>query len=381
MRKRNVPVISMSIAVIAGIAFFLFPFFKGESPPVKIGYIGSISGKYAAMGVSAKNGALLAAEEINLMGGINGRPVELKIMDDTGTPEGSLKAAQTLLSEGIKVIIGPFTTASATMMLPYINREGILTVGPAIAGENLAGSDDFFIKLFPSTKTIGEKIAALAVRDNLNRMVIVTDLRNKRFGTTMTEGFMPVYEAGGKTFGKTVEFFGSKDVRHGPVAQEAMGAGPEGVFIIASPIDTAILSQKLKGIDPNIRLFTTPWAVAKELIQNGGKHVEGLRFYIPFIAGDRRPKYRAYKERYEKRFGEIPTHVSIFNYEAVQLVGKGLAAAGDTDPVRVKGALLSLGTFEGVQDNFVLNPTGDAKRSLYLHAIKDRQFVHLSDSL
>ena len=63
----------------------------GETPPdrstIKIGYFGDLSGPTFNFGQSAKNGALLAAEEINQAGGINGRQIDIVIEDDEGSPE------------------------------------------------------------------------------------------------------------------------------------------------------------------------------------------------------------------------------------------------------------------------------------------------------
>ena len=90
-----------SIVLLSVALFMAWQTFFRSREPLRIGYIGSLSGKYAAMGTSARNGALLAVEEINGAGGIDGRPLSLEIKDDAGNPDASLKAAQDLALEGI----------------------------------------------------------------------------------------------------------------------------------------------------------------------------------------------------------------------------------------------------------------------------------------
>jgi branched-chain amino acid transport system substrate-binding protein len=355
----------------------LFFYFRPDPVPLRIGYVGSISGKYAAMGTSARNGALLAAEEINENGGVLGRPLELVVMDDGGDPARTEEVFQALYAQGLDIIIGPFTTASATRILSYVNQNGILTIGPATAGENLAKQDDFFIKIFPSTKTFGQKIGELAVQMGLTKMAVMTDHRNKKFGDTMIEGFLPVFERDGRTVTGQVEFFSAANISHADLAEVALKGSPEGVFIISSPIDTALLAQNLKRTDPDVLLFTAPWAIAKELIENGGGAVEGLRFYAPYVSESKAPGYQAFVQVYKNRFSDAHTHVSVFNYEAVKLLAKGLENASSEAPIDVKTALLALDNFDGLQTDFRLDGNGDAGRPLFLHHIQDRKFTPL----
>ena len=49
----------------------------GADSVIRIGGIGPLTGSYANYGISVKNGAEVAVEEINANGGINGMQIEL----------------------------------------------------------------------------------------------------------------------------------------------------------------------------------------------------------------------------------------------------------------------------------------------------------------
>ena len=53
-----------------------------DPEPVKLGFIGGTSGRVADLGIAGRNGFLLAVEEQNAKGGINGRPIEIYFRDD-----------------------------------------------------------------------------------------------------------------------------------------------------------------------------------------------------------------------------------------------------------------------------------------------------------
>jgi len=86
--------------------------------PVKIGFIGGMSGRVADLGVAGRNGAVLAIEQKNAAGGINGRKLELLVRDDEQKPEVAGKVVAELLAQKVELIIGPMTSSMAFAILP-----------------------------------------------------------------------------------------------------------------------------------------------------------------------------------------------------------------------------------------------------------------------
>ncbi len=86
-----------------------------QSNPVKIGHIDSTTGNFAVLGDSQIAGAKMAVAELNAKGGILGRPVELHVEDDAGSPSTGLdKASRLLDQENVDFFIG--TTSSAVSL-------------------------------------------------------------------------------------------------------------------------------------------------------------------------------------------------------------------------------------------------------------------------
>ena len=53
-----------------------------KKDPIKVGFVGGLTGRMANLGTSGRDGALLAVELKNNSGGIKGRQVKLVIRDD-----------------------------------------------------------------------------------------------------------------------------------------------------------------------------------------------------------------------------------------------------------------------------------------------------------
>jgi len=79
-----------------------------EDNTIKIGAIFPLTGTGSVDGNYALNGINLAVKEINSMGGINGKKIEIVAQDDNGDdPKDVISSYQTLKLKGINLFIGP----------------------------------------------------------------------------------------------------------------------------------------------------------------------------------------------------------------------------------------------------------------------------------
>jgi CheY-like chemotaxis protein len=67
---------------------------KGNKGPIKVGFVGGLTGRLSDLGIEGRDGVILAVEEVNQAGGIRGRPVELITKDDRSDPETAVKVAE-----------------------------------------------------------------------------------------------------------------------------------------------------------------------------------------------------------------------------------------------------------------------------------------------
>jgi branched-chain amino acid transport system substrate-binding protein len=89
--------------VLAAAAFFAL---SAGAQPIKLGELNSYK-TFPAFLEAYKHGMELAVEQINQSGGLLGRPVELIVRDDTGSPGDAVRVAEELVSrEKADVLMG-----------------------------------------------------------------------------------------------------------------------------------------------------------------------------------------------------------------------------------------------------------------------------------
>jgi branched-chain amino acid transport system substrate-binding protein len=96
------------------------------SDPIRIGFLPALTGPSSSTGVAINRGTILAVNEINAAGGVNGRKLELISRDTQSDPTKAVNGATELARrEKAHVIWGPLNSGEALAATPLIARDGI----------------------------------------------------------------------------------------------------------------------------------------------------------------------------------------------------------------------------------------------------------------
>ncbi|MGS5046761.1 MULTISPECIES: transporter substrate-binding domain-containing protein [unclassified Mameliella] len=101
---------------------------SGTSEPWRIGVLFSYTGTMAVIEETQLRGTLMAVEEINDAGGVNGRPIQPVIYDPCSDPKFcGLYAKKLMVEDGVTTIFGCYTSSSRKAVLPVVERlDGLL---------------------------------------------------------------------------------------------------------------------------------------------------------------------------------------------------------------------------------------------------------------
>src|SRR5258705_4966326 len=135
--------------------------------PVVIGLAGPFS---QPRGVSMQQAAELAVKEINARGGLHGRPLALRIIDDSGRADVAIQVAQTLADDPeVVAVIGHLTsgTSLAAGRIYRARRPPVAMISPSASSPDLSGGNPFVLRILPTDLRHGVPPARYA-RQNLS---------------------------------------------------------------------------------------------------------------------------------------------------------------------------------------------------------------------
>ena len=346
-----------------------------QNEPIKIGFVAGLSGRNSQLGVSARNGIELAIDNINENGVLNGRKLELIVKDDKGDTETGKRVINELIDEGVTAIIGPVMSNMADSALESIKGKAVLMISPTISTDTIKDRDDNFIRVMPVASNEAKTMAQAVLKNGFKKTAVVYDASNREYTEPIYLIFKEFFEIQGNEITYVRAFEKDKEKKFSAIAREIVNSKPEALYMIMSGIDAAFLCQQIRKLDSKIMFYGSHWVKTGNIIEEGGRSVEGLTLVTPYEREEKTDEYKRFSNQYKKMYKTAPGFVSVYSYEATQLLLSGIKDCRDLRPESIKASIIKIGKFKGLEETFTINEFGDADRSNLLVVIRDGKFV------
>src|SRR5262249_38662773 len=135
---------------------------------IAVGALLPFSGNEAAVGANLEQAMLLAAEDINAAGGIDGRPLAiLSRASNSGSERGFDQLLELLYSDQAASFVGPGENDLASRIVPDVKALDVLQILPGSTAPSVkrTSTRGAWLRLAPSQATIGCGMAKRAIRE------------------------------------------------------------------------------------------------------------------------------------------------------------------------------------------------------------------------
>ena len=127
--------LALTICIVGGTAFAEDGVSDGK---IVFGQVAALQGPAQALGQGMRQGILAAFEAANRAGGISGRKLELKSLDDGYEPEKTVEATKRILDEDkVFALVGAVGTPTSKAGQPIATAEKVPFIGPFTGAEFL----------------------------------------------------------------------------------------------------------------------------------------------------------------------------------------------------------------------------------------------------
>ena len=337
--------------------------------PIRIGLLAGLSDRGSDFGESVRNGVILAVEQQNRAGGINGRKIELLVRDDGQDKVMATKAAEELIALRPEVIIGPVTSSMAAVVVPLMEQAGQVIISPTVASTNFHGKDDVFFRVNCTTREAATQHAKVLHERGVRRVGIAFDASNLPFSDTWAKAFAAEFAALGGAVAATAGFESAASTSFSDVVARLLRSRPDALIFVASTLDTARLAQQARRQAPGLPLSSSEWAASAEaLSEMGGNAVEGMLITHAYNRDDSGAAYREFRAAFTQRFQREFGSFSLLAYDTANVVFAAMKQRSANEGM--KTALLKYGPYQGVQQDIHFDANGDATRRVYFTEIR-----------
>ena len=174
------------VASVAGLSLSHYAIAQSEKP-IFLGQSAPFSGPSEQLGNLYNQGARLYFDALNAKGGINGRPVELKRLDDGYDPERCAANTRQFISEGVFALFGYVGTPTSLAALPLATEAKIPFFAPFTGAQTLREPYNRYV-IHLRASYFDETAAMIKQATSVGITKIAVFYQNDSFGQAGLEG-------------------------------------------------------------------------------------------------------------------------------------------------------------------------------------------------
>ena len=353
-----------------------------EKEPYKVGAVFSVTGRTSFLGEPEKKTAVMIAEAINKVGGINGHPLELVIYDDESDETKAVLAVKRLLKKDkVPVIIGPSLSGNTLAVVKIMNDAKVPLVSCAASNKIVTPVVDrkWIFKVPQSDTHAVEKVYDHLLKNGINKIAIMSV--STGFGASGREELLRLAPQVGIEI-VADERYGPKDTDitaqltriRGTDAQAIVNwsVGPTQVLAVKNWHDLGMTS---------IPFYQSHGFGSRKNIKLAAGAAEGVfcplgRVNIPDLVPADHPQKKIieiYNKAYQEKYNEPLSSFGGHGWDALNLVIDALKAVGP-DSAKIRDYIETRTNFIGQHGVFNFSPTdhnGLTKEAFEMVVVKD----------
>ena len=332
------------------------PTTSGE--PIKIGFIGPLTGDAASLGTVARAAVEVAADEINKANGIGGRNLEVIYEDGQCSPKAASNAGNKLINvDKVTAIVGGLCSSETATFAPVAMQSKTIVMSYCSSAPNLSSTGKYFFRDYPSDAYQG-KFAAEYVYNTLGARNVALLFHISDWGTGIKDVFKSTFESLG---GKIVAEEGTKSEARDYKTQltKIKAAKPDYIYMPSYPEGATVAVKQARELGINTKMLgADAWSDLKFQKDVSGK---GDILYIESATSmpdDFKAKILA------KTGGDQVPLCAPQAYDATKILAQVMSKVG-TDPDKIQDELRAI-QYSGVSGSIDFDENGDVTVAKYV---------------
>ena len=359
MKKKGFVVLTAALALTAGMVFSAGAAELDTENPIKIGYVGALSGDTALWGQAGLNGMQLTAEMINEEGGILGREVQIIGLDGKGVSDDSVAAYKKLVEEnGVCAVVGTNFSSCNIPIAAVADELKVPVIATAASNELVTVAEDgtlhpYSFRLCFIDSYMGYLAGTYAYNElGLKTCAVIEDITDSystSVGDYMVETFTGL---GGELVAKEEAQNGDNDFR--AQLTKIAAKQPDVLFVPWNYENVALIGQQARELGITAVLFGADGWDTTELIELSNGALEGC--YYVSRPGFNLPEAAAYGEIYGEKFNVALETECLYGNDGLQWIKAAIEAAGSDDPTAIRDQLEATESFDGLLGHMSIDP-------------------------
>ena len=373
IEMRRFRIFAPAALVLGALLFFSRPAFAQDY--VKLGAYLPMTGGVAAYGEMEWRGIEIAR---SMDPEVLGKKIEVVREDTKSDPIEASNAVSLLVEMKVAGIIGEAISADTMAGNPISEKAQIPSVSPTATNPLVTQGKKYAFRACFIDPFQG-KVAARFALNNLKAgtAALIID-HSQDYSVGLGSFFEKEFEKlGGKVVSKTFILTGDQDFS--AQLSSIQASKPDLIYAPVYYAEDALMAKQARDLGIKTPIMTGDGAQADQLIEIGGKAVEGMYFTGHFHKDAvTTGRAKEFMKIYEAQYKEDVNAFVALGADAYFLLVDAIKRAGSTEGPKVCDALADTRDFMGVSGSLTMGPDGNPIKSVVINKVEDGKFVYVT---
>ncbi|HKY78556.1 MAG TPA: branched-chain amino acid ABC transporter substrate-binding protein, partial [Anaerolineales bacterium] len=358
--------------------------------PIRIGISSGLTGPIPDLGADTANGALVAFDDLNAAGGLEGHLYESDLQDGAcDGDQGTIVANGFVADPSIVAVQGGLCTGETFGLREVLEPARIPLVSASSTFPGVTAPEWTVMNRTPLPDTLQAEVDAAYIYNDLGITSIALIHDSSEYGLGLAELVSAAFEAvGGTVTSINGGQVGDTDWRLllGPIAAEAPGL----IFYAGYATEAGLIASQKNEVGLADAVFMSgDGSLTQQFIDAAGAASEGV--YVSTGVGDLNPDLAAdFDAKYEAKFGKAPDGPYHYHaYDAIMMIAAAIEQVAQTDEggegylIIEREALITAiratSAFPGITGTLTCTDIGDCSAGgIAIYVVQDGAFVQVS---
>lgn len=335
-----------------------------------VGEYGSLTGSEATFGQSTHNGIMLAVDEANAAGGVNGKRVEVKTYDTQGkTQEAGTAVTRLITDDKAVALLGEVASSLSLAGGRVAQQYGIPMITPSSTNPRVTQIGDMIFRVCfidPFQGYVGAKFAY----DNLSarNMAVLYD-QGQAYSKGLADDFKKAF-TGMDGVITTEQVYSGGDQDFNAQLTAIRGTSPDAIYIPGYYTDVGNIALQARKLGITVPLIGGDGWDSSKLAEIAGDAIEGCYYSNHYSHEEKRAAVQEFVQKYKSRYGQVPDGLAALGYDAAKLLFDAMQRSPSLKGADLAAAIAATTNFAGVTGTISIDGDRNARKPAVMVQMK-----------
>ncbi len=349
---------------------------QANSNEIKIGINYELSGGVASYGQSSVDGIMMAIDEINAAGGVDGKKLVPVKYDNKSEPAEAITLANKLISQDdVVAILGPATSGSFKSEISVAEKKKVPVISGSATADDVtvdkAGKKEYAFRICYTDSFQGTAMANFASENLSAKKAVIVKDSSSDYAKGLAENFTKTFTAAGGTI-VGEEAYVAKDKDFNAILTKIKGLDFDIIYLPGYYEEAGLIIKQARALGIDKPILGADGFDSPDLTNlAGAAALSKVYFTNHYSSLDKDPAVVKFIDDFKKKYNKEPNAFHALGYDLAKFVADGLKRSKSLDSEALKEALAATKDFTGVTGSFSIDENHNPVKAIVVVGLEN----------